>query len=81
MVDKMGKTAEEVMEECIKETREELPFTLRVSDVSILLDCSRKKVRSLLSEGEIPARKLGNRWVINKDQFLLWYYGRDKEWA
>ncbi|MEU8170532.1 helix-turn-helix domain-containing protein [Micromonospora sp. NPDC049004] len=63
-------------------TRPDLPGrTLRTSDnravysvreVARLLSLSLGSTYALVREGEIPARKLGGRWVIPKKRFHDW---------
>ncbi|MGX4655711.1 helix-turn-helix domain-containing protein [Micromonospora sp. SCSIO 07396] len=50
-----------------------------VREVSRLLSLSLGSTYALVREGEIPARKLGGRWVIPKNRFHSWLDGTDSE--
>ncbi|MEV0329824.1 helix-turn-helix domain-containing protein [Micromonospora echinospora] len=53
-----------------------------VPEVARLLSLSLGSTYALLREGEIPARKLGARWVIPKNRFHAWLDESDSEgWA
>ncbi|XTZ16507.1 helix-turn-helix domain-containing protein [Micromonospora echinospora] len=53
-----------------------------VPEVARLLSLSLGSTYALLREGEIPARKLGGRWVIPKKRFHAWLDESDSEgWA
>lgn len=43
-----------------------------VREVARLLSLSLGSTYALVREGEIPARKLGGRWVIPKKRFHAW---------
>jgi excisionase family DNA binding protein len=43
-----------------------------VAEVAALLNLAVSGTYMLLREGEIPARKLGSRWVIPKQAFHEW---------
>lgn len=43
-----------------------------VREVARLLSLSLGSTYALVREGEIPARKLGGRWVIPKKRFHVW---------
>jgi len=64
----------EVLLELIKETREDLPFSLTPKHVEKLLPVSSTKVYKLLERGEIPGKKIDGKWAIQRDLFLAWYY-------
>ncbi|MGL4743281.1 MAG: helix-turn-helix domain-containing protein [Dermatophilaceae bacterium] len=46
--------------------------TYTVSEVAALLGMSRANTYALLGTGEIPARRLGSRWVIPRHRFHQW---------
>ncbi|MEV4822553.1 helix-turn-helix domain-containing protein [Micromonospora sp. NPDC049274] len=50
-----------------------------VAEVAGLLSLSLGSTYALVREGEIPARKLGGRWVIPKGRFHSWLDGTDAE--
>jgi excisionase family DNA binding protein len=43
-----------------------------VREVAHLLDLSLGSAYSLIRAGEIPARKMGGRWVVPKQRFHTW---------
>jgi excisionase family DNA binding protein len=43
-----------------------------VAEVSHLLSLSRGNTYAMVRTGEIPSKKIGNRWVIPKDRFHAW---------
>lgn len=43
-----------------------------VAEVAALLDLSLGSTYALIRSGEIPARKMGGRWVISKRRFHAW---------
>ncbi len=67
-------TTREVLEELIKKSQSELPFSLEVKHLKELLPHGETKIYLLLEQGKIPGRKIGGKWVIPRDQFLAWYY-------
>lgn len=46
--------------------------TYTVTEVAILLGISRANTYLLLKSGEIPARRLGSRWIIPRHRFHDW---------
>lgn len=49
--------------------------TLKVSDVQEITGLSEKTIRIKLEQGEIPARKIGSRWIIPRDTFNDFIHG------
>ena len=47
-------------------------LTYTVNEVSDLLGLGLGLTYAAIRSGEIPARKLGSRWVIPKDAFHAW---------
>jgi excisionase family DNA binding protein len=43
-----------------------------VREVAHLLDLSLGSTYALIRTGEIPARKMGGRWVVPKQRFHTW---------
>lgn len=43
-----------------------------VADVSRLLALSRGMTYAMVRNGEIPAKKIGDRWIIPKTRFHQW---------
>jgi excisionase family DNA binding protein len=43
-----------------------------VEEISTLLNLSRGKTYTSIQTGEIPAKKIGGRWVIPKTTFHTW---------
>ena len=54
---------------------EDLPFTLLVSEVVAILRRHYDSVLADIKRGEIPARKIGREYRINRDMFLAWLKG------
>ena len=46
---------------------EYVPLILSVNDVCQLLSLSKPTVLKAVNEGQIPASKVGNRWIVTKD--------------
>ena len=46
--------------------------TYTVGEVSGLLGVSRSNTYALLKSGDIPARRLGSRWIIPRHRFHQW---------
>lgn len=46
--------------------------TYTVGEVAVLLGLSRASTYVLLKSGDIPARRLGNRWIIPRHRFHQW---------
>lgn len=61
----------------IYKSQKNLPFSLNVKDLAKILPHSNTKIYLMLESGELPARKIGGKWVISRDYFLAWYYGVD----
>lgn len=58
-----------------RKPRERAVYT--VAEVAELLDLSLGSTYVALRAGEIPARQIGNRWVISKERFHTWLNGED----
>lgn len=41
---------------------------LKVQDVARILECSCKTARALMQSGDIPARKVGAKWLVAKSR-------------
>ncbi|MGH3503667.1 MAG: helix-turn-helix domain-containing protein [Nocardioidaceae bacterium] len=48
------------------------PAVYSVAEVSRLLSISLGSAYALVRSGEIPARKIGARWVVPKARFHAW---------
>ena len=46
------------------------PDVLNAADVARILDVSAKTVRAMLAAGEIPARKVGQKWLVAKSRLI-----------
>jgi excisionase family DNA binding protein len=46
--------------------------TYTVGEVAALLGISRASVYTRLATGEIPARRIGSRWIIARHRFDVW---------
>ena len=49
--------------------------TYTVPEVAALLGISRATAYAMLRTGEIPARRIGSRWIIACRRFDLWLQG------
>lgn len=47
-----------------------LPEVCFVKDLAAAFHCSESGIRSLIRRGEIPARRLGRRWVVERRALL-----------
>ena len=50
-------------------------ITYTVPEVATLLGISRATTYVLLKSGEIPARRVGSRWIIARCRFNAWLDG------
>lgn len=57
----------------------QIPFALGVSDIKHLLPLSDSKIYMMLDNEEIPARKIGGKWVVSRSEFLAWFYESEEE--
>jgi excisionase family DNA binding protein len=53
--------------------------TYTVREVAALLDISRATAYTRLASGEIPARRIGSRWIIARRRFDAWLNGEPAE--
>lgn len=72
-------TTKEVLKDLIKEEKNELPYALGVADLKNLLPHSDTKIYLMLESGEIPGRKIGGKWVVQRSAFLAWFHGVELE--
>jgi excisionase family DNA binding protein len=49
--------------------------TYTVPEIAALLGISRATVYAMLRAGEIPARRVGSRWIIACRRFNIWLDG------
>ncbi|MCB9508510.1 MAG: helix-turn-helix domain-containing protein [Myxococcales bacterium] len=47
-----------------------MPELLRVPHLAAALGLSENAIRDLLARGELPASKVGRRWVVRRDALL-----------
>ncbi len=52
-------------------------ITYTVAEVAMLLGISRATAYVLLKSGEIPARRIGSRWIIARCRFNAWLQSED----
>ena len=62
-----------VLDELIKKTRAEYPFTLNVSHIIELTGYGQATVYRMLECGEIPGTKKIRGWRVPRDVFLSWW--------
>jgi len=53
-------------------TRNESKATLSVKDLADMLGIAENSAYEYLYQGLIPARRLGKRWIISREQILDW---------
>ncbi|GAA1399438.1 hypothetical protein GCM10009613_55020 [Pseudonocardia kongjuensis] len=51
-------------------------LTYTVDEVAHLLNLSRGLAYQYVREGEIPARRIGRRWLVPKARFHAWLDGK-----
>jgi excisionase family DNA binding protein len=52
--------------------------TYTVAEVAHLLGLSRASTYALIRAGDIPARRMGSRWIIPRRRFHAWLDGADQ---
>lgn len=52
-----------------------LPRLLNVSETAEILGLSEQTVRSHLKAGQLPGRRIGNRWYISADRLSALFEG------
>lgn len=70
-------SAEEILLQLLEEEIKDLPYTLGVTDLTVLLPHSRTKIYLMLESGELPGKKIGGKWVLPRAIFLAWLNGED----
>ncbi|PPJ40184.1 excisionase [Nocardia nova] len=53
------------------------PATYTVDEVAVLLGVSRGVAYQFVNAGEIPAKRIGRRWVISRAVFHAWLNNSD----
>lgn len=54
---------------------ESLPLVLTLTEVCEILGLCRPVVSQMLQNGELPSRKCGNRWLIERDKLIMFLRG------
>lgn len=49
-----------------------LPELITASEVKDYLKCSKSTLYSLLSRKDFPSFRVGKKYLINKNEFLIW---------
>ncbi|MFW6030216.1 MAG: helix-turn-helix domain-containing protein [Halanaerobiales bacterium] len=73
------RAAKDILSDLIKDEVLELPYSLGVKDLKELLPHSETKIYLMLESGELPGRKIGGKWVIQRSAFLAWFHGKEME--
>lgn len=60
------------MKESVHKSYDELPLFLSAKDVAKLLGVSLSTAYELMHEDEFPSLRVGNRYVIPKEDFQKW---------
>ena len=55
----------------------ETPEVMTIDDVAQYLKISRRSVYRLAQAGEIPARKIVNRWRFHRSELEKWLRGKE----
>lgn len=55
-----------------KNIPENWPYVLQPNHVMVITHMGKNKVLELLQSGEIPAKRVRGRWLINRDALLNW---------
>lgn len=53
-------------------TPESWPYVMTLKHIQIVTGWSKSKTLAMANEGELPARKIRGRWVVNRDQLIEW---------
>lgn len=48
------------------------PFVLRVDHLMAITGMGKNKVLDLLQSAEIPGKRVGKNWLVNKADFIQW---------
>ena len=60
------------MKECKYKNYDELPLVLNAKDVSEVLGLSLAGTYELMREKDFPAKRIGKRIIVPRDEFLEW---------
>lgn len=60
------------MKECKYKNYDELPLVLNAKDVSEVLGLSLAGTYELMREKDFPAKRIGKRIIVPRDDFLEW---------
>ncbi len=72
--------ATQILEKQINQSRQELPFSLKVNHLVVLTNTSQSTIYESLQKGEIPgAKKINGSWRVSRDVFLSWWYGEEMD--
>lgn len=53
----------------------ELPVLMTLEQCAAVLNCTYENVRLLVKHGELPARKIGKSWRVNKEALKKMFEG------
>lgn len=48
------------------------PFVLTVAQIMAITGVGKNKILSLVQTGELPAKRVRGRWLINRESFMAW---------
>lgn len=60
------------MDQLVYTHYDQLPLSLRASDVAAVLSISRANAYNLLRRDDFPTLHIGKRMVVPKDRFIQW---------
>ena len=61
-----------IMKQSIVKSYEELPLFLNAQAVADVLGVSPSSAYELMHEKDFPSLRIGNRWVVPKEHFIVW---------
>ena len=67
------------MDEKIYTSFDELPLFLTAQELQVLLGLSRSSVYELMHSHDFPSVRIGNRFVVSKDEFMKWIQRSEKK--
>lgn len=60
------------MQESIYKSYDDLPMFLNAKMVAGILGVSPGSAYELMHDNGFPSLRIGNRWVVPKDRFIVW---------
>lgn len=57
---------------------QELPIIFDLPLASRLVGLGAERLRQLCREGSFPAKKIGNSWRVDREEFITWWNNQQK---